>query len=242
MDLVSGTKMKNLYNNEGPLNDKQSLYDYYNNFIISDDRNLFFKLIMRNNLFEKVKHLNGDIVECGVFKGAGLLVWLKLIDMYQSHSIKKVIGFDFFNPTFVDELKNKIDRETMRQVFTRCNDLSVDEVSIEGIENKILNSGFKKNKFELIKGDISETSKEFLTDKPGFRISLLYLDLDLEKPTLDTLENFYDRIVPGGIIVFDEYAYHCWSESNAVDEFINKKQLKLINTHLQSPTAYLIKE
>lgn len=234
--------MINLYNSNEKLSDKQNLYDSYNNYIISEDRNLFYKMVMRINLFEKVKHLHGDIVECGVFKGAGLLLWLKLLDMYEPNSIKKVLGFDFFDPGFVDKIPDEIDRETMKQVFTRCSDLKTSEVSFEGITDKIKNSGFKSNRFELIKGDISLTSKEFLKERPGFRISLLYLDLDLEKPTMDTLENFWDRIVPGGIIVFDEYAYHSWSESNAVDRFLEGKNIKLINTNIQSPTAYLIKE
>jgi len=234
--------MINLYNSNEKLSDKQNLYDFYNNYIISEDRNLFFKMVMRINLFEKVKHLHGDIVECGVFKGAGLLLWLKLLDMHEPNSIKKVLGFDFFDPGFVDNIPDEIDRKTMKQVFTRCSDLKTSEVSIEGINDKIINSGFKKNRFELVKGDISLTSSEFLEERPGFRISLLYLDLDLEKPTMDTLETFWDRIVPGGIIVFDEYAYHSWSESNAVDKFLENKNTKLINTNIQSPTAYLIKE
>lgn len=234
--------MTNLYNTNNPLNDKQNLYDSYNNFIISDDRNLFFKMIKRVELYEKVKHLNGDIVECGVFKGAGLLVWLKMMEMYEPHSIKKVIGFDFFDSDFVETIENEIDRETMRQVFTRCKSLPKDEISFKGIENKIIISGFKNSRFELVQGDISKTSKNYLLNKPGFRISLLYLDLDLEKPTYDTLENLYDRIVPGGIIVFDEYAYHAWSESNAVDCFIQNKKLELVNTNIQSPTAYVVKK
>jgi hypothetical protein len=47
--------------------------------------------------------------------------------------------------------------------------------------------------------------------------------------------------VPGGLVVFDEYAYHIWSESNAVDKFIKEKGLCLYNTHIESPTAYIIK-
>ena len=52
---------------------------------------------------------------------------------------------------------------------------------------------------------------------------------------------FWDRIVPGGVIVFDEYAYHTWSESNGVDRFLKGKNLNLLNTHIATPTAYIIK-
>lgn len=234
--------MINIRNTKDPMDDKQSLFDSYNTFIMSDDRKVFFKLLARYNFFNMAKELNGDIVECGVFKGAGITAWLKMIDMYQTHSIKKVIGFDFFDSSFVDDINDAVDKIAMKQVFSRDIKLQISDISIEGITKKLTAASFDSSKYELVKGDISITSKNFIKDRPGFRISLLYLDLDLDKPTYDTLEAFWDRIVPGGVVVFDEYAYHSWSESNAVDRFISKKNIKLINTHLFSPTAYLIKE
>ena len=221
----------------------QKIFDSYNDFLLSADRKVFFKLAMRYNLFNHVKDLHGDIVECGVFKGAGMMAWLKMIDMHQPHSIKKVVGFDFFDPTFTDNLQNNIDRENMKHVFNRDQTLNVNkDLSIEAIEKKFINAGFNSSDYELVKGDISETAKTFLIGKPGFRISLLYLDLDLDEPTYDTLETFWDRIVPGGVIVFDEYAIYSWSESNGVDRFLKDKNLKMINTNIFSPSAYIIKE
>jgi hypothetical protein len=231
----------NLNNDKDSIHKNQEIFDAYNNFIFSNDKDIFYKMATRLRLFEMVKDLHGDIIECGVFKGAGLILWLKILNMYHPNDIKKVIGFDFFDSSFVDDLDSDIDKKTMDEVFTRCKDLSEDDISLNGITNKILNSGFNENKFELIKGDITKTSKSFLIDRPGFRISLLYLDLDLEKPTYDTLENLYDRVVSGGLIVFDEYAYHAWSESNAVDNFAKKYDLKIHNTFIKSPTAYIIK-
>ena len=100
--------------------------------------------------------------------------------------------------------------------------------------------GFESEKFKLVKGDISETSKSFYEDKPGARISLLYLDLDLEIPTYNVLVNLYDKIVDGGIIVFDEYAYHIWSEANAVDKFLQEYPgAELKHTFIKAPTAYI---
>jgi hypothetical protein len=235
-------KKINLYNNTDNIETNQNLYDNFNSFMISNDRNVFNKMCTRIRLFEMVKELNGDIVECGVFKGSGLLTWLKLIDLHQPNSIKKVIGFDFFGNDFVDSIIDDVDRNTMKQVFSRDSSLDPSVISIENINDKIKTSGFKDSKYDLVKGDISFTSINYLKDRPGFRISLLYLDLDLDKPTYDTLVNFWDRIVDGGCVVFDEYAYHSWSESNAVDRFLKDKKIKLRNTHVHAPTAYFIKE
>lgn len=231
----------NLYNDNSNIDKNQNIYDIYNEFIKSNDRDIFFKMVQRINIFNEVKHLSGDIIECGVFKGMGIILWLKLLNMYSPHSIKKVIGFDFFDKSFVDNLDNETDRILMKQVFDRCKNLNNQDISMETIKQTIYNSGFNNNQFDLVKGDISLTSYEYIKNKPGLRISLLYLDLDLEKPTYDTLVALWDKIVPGGIVVFDEYAYHNWSESNAVDKFFSDKNIKFINTNIKSPTLYLKK-
>jgi hypothetical protein len=219
----------------------QSIYESYNNFLFSSDRNVFFKMLKRIKLFEKVKNLNGDIVECGVFKGAGIAIWLKLLDRYSPHDIRKVIGFDFFDSSFVKSLSGK-DEEMMSQVFSRC---AIDDgcISLETISDKLTNTcKLSQDRFQLVKGDISITSKEYVDNRPGFRISLLYLDLDLEEPTYNALCNLYPRIVKGGVIVFDEHCYHGWSESNAVDRFAKEHGLKICKTNIQSPTAFCIKD
>ena len=71
----------------------------------------------------------------------------------------------------------------------------------------------------------------------------MYLDLDIDKPTYASLNMLYDRIVRGGIIVFDEYACEKWTESNAVDRFLNEHPNLNIKTLLwgRTPTAYIIK-
>ena len=64
---------------------KQSIYDSFNDFILSEDRNIFFKMVKKIEMFNKVKKIPGDIVECGVFKGTGLMLFLKLIKLCQDH-------------------------------------------------------------------------------------------------------------------------------------------------------------
>jgi hypothetical protein len=217
------------------------MYDNYNGFIFSNDRVVFNKLYSKMYFYEMTKHLPGDIIECGVFKGSGLMAWLKILAMNEPNSIKKVLGFDFYDSGFIDDMETGVDKETMKQVFTRDKNLVNNDISIEGISNKIISAGFDSSKFELIKGDIIETSQNAVEQKPGLRISILYLDMDLDKPTYAALKTFWNNIVTGGVIVFDEYAYHSWSESNGADDFIKEMGLKLHTTGIKAPTAYIIK-
>ena len=67
------------------------------------------------------------------------------------------------------------------------------------------------------------------------------MDLDLEIPTYDTLVNLWDNVTRGGLIVFDEYGYHKWSESKGVDRFIKERNLEIKSLDFACPTAYIKK-
>ena len=222
-------------------NNPQELYDSFNNFIISGDRHVFNKLIARTLIYNSVKDIPGDIVECGVFKGTGLYTFLKLKKLMNPNSIKKVIGFDFFNTDdLIKSIKNKQDKDAMSTLFNGRN-FSHNKSFKNDFENTLLENGFSKDDFKLVEGDIINTSKEYTYQNPGCKISLLYIDLDLEEPTYQTLTNLWDNISVGGIIVFDEYGYDKWSESRGADKFAKEKNLKVKSLNYYCPTAYIIK-
>lgn len=219
----------------------QSLFDNFNGFILNKDRRIFNKLISRALIYNEVKDIPGDIVECGVFKGTGLYTFLKLKNIFNPTTSKKVIGFDFFNTEeLISSITDINDKETMSTLFKDRNFTHTESFK-ETLYNNILNDGFDKSEFKLIEGDISITTKQFSADNPGFKISLLYIDLDLEIPTYNTLVNLWDNVTKGGIIVFDEYGYHKWSESKGVDRFINEYNLDIKSLNYLCPTAYIKK-
>lgn len=222
-------------------NTKQELFDSFNSFILSDDRRVFNKLIARTLIYNEVKDVPGDIVECGVFKGTGLYTFLKLKNVLNPNSSKKIIGFDFFDTdNLITSINDNFDKSTMTTLFDSRNFAHEDNFK-ENFEKQILSDGFNENEFMLIKGDVSVTTKKFSEENPGFKISLLYMDLDLDEPTYDTLKNLWDNVTKGGIIVFDEYGYHKWSESKAVDRFIQEKNLEIKTLNYLAPTAYIKK-
>ena len=60
--------------------------------------------------------------------------------------------------------------------------------------------------FDLIARDVLDTIPNYISENPGLKISLLNIGIDFVEPTLCALENFYDLVVSGGIIIFDNYA------------------------------------
>lgn len=219
----------------------QSIYDNFNSFILSEDRRVFNKLISRALLYHEVKDIPGDIVECGIFKGTGLYTFLKLKNLYNPNSSKKVIGFDFFDTNeLINSISDKIEKESMQILFS-AREFKHDNSFKDNFSNQIIKNGFSSSDFDLIEGDISITTKQFSEKNPGFKISLLYMDVDLEVPTYNALNNFWDNMTKGGLIIFDEYGYHKWSESKGVDKFIKEKNLEIKSLNYACPTAYIKK-
>jgi hypothetical protein len=218
----------------------QKLYDGFNDFIMSSDLKVFGKFLARTLLFQQVKDIPGDIVECGVFKGSGLFTFLKLKRYFCPNTYKKIIGFDFFDSKKLTESLSAQDKQTMTLLFEKRN-FSHDVSYKTFLEKKFVECGFLDHEFELIQGDISKSVLSFVESRPGAKISLLYLDLDLEIPTYDTLNSLWDRVSSGGIVVFDEYAYHNWSESIGVDKFFKDKNVKIKSLDFVAPSAYVVK-
>ena len=64
------------------------------------------------------------------------------------------------------------------------------------------NLGMFAERVNLIKGFIPQS----FVSTPG-NVSLLHIDLNSSAPTTASLKEFYDKILPGGIILFDDYGW-----------------------------------
>lgn len=217
---------------------KQSIFDSYNNLLFSDDVRIFQKMAKRIEIYMMVKDLPGDICEVGVFKGAGMALWLKLFKMYEPNSISKVNGFDFFSPVLTLETLDGQNKSLMSDVIKRSDNNSLDVNTIQQKLDVVF-----KNRFNLIPGNVVETTKSFASDNPGLKIKVLYMDIDVGEPTYVSLTNLWSHVTIGGIIVFDEYAYHKWDESIGVDGFLEKIKGKYeqYSTYVATPTLFIKK-
>lgn len=241
MVYLGDKKMEFSNNQEQIINTSQDVYDAFNNLIFSNDTKVLSKFVSKIQLMNMVKDIPGDIVECGVFKGSGILSWLKIKKILYPNAFKKIIGFDFFDTNSLLSSLQGDDLYKMKKLFDIRN-FKHNQNFTDILKNKINSSGFSDSDFELIKGDVSKSSFEFVSNRPGFKISILYLDLDLNIPSYNALSAFWDRVSRGGIVVFDEYAYHQWSESLGVDKFFENKDVIVKTLDYNAPTAYVIKK
>ena len=91
-------------------------------------------------------------------------------------------------------------------------------------DDVVKNHGNKKN-LSIIEGYLPNTLKTVDIKN----ICFLSIDLNSYKPEIECMEILWDKIVPGGIIVLDDYGFPgCESQLHHHNEFIKKKNKKIL--------------
>lgn len=149
---------------------------------------------------------DGDMAEVGVYRGGSA----KLI--CEAKGNRKLHLFDTF-----EGLPKVSDKDThFGTKFWKdkqFNDTSEDQV------RKYLKS---YPNVSIYKGIFPQTAEPISNSK----FSFAHLDVDLYKSTLDCLEFFYPRMIPGGIILTHDY--HANGVKTAFKEFFADKKLSII--------------
>jgi hypothetical protein len=214
------------------LPDFNKSFEYENNFWLSSKPSRLSKILVHYELFKMTIPLEGDIVECGVFKGASFSGFAMMREIFCPD--KSIIGFDVFNDfpetNFNDDInpRKKFIQEAGSQSIGK-------EELIEVLKNKGITQ-----KIELIEGDICKTVPEYVDSKPLMKISLLNLDTDIYEPAVTILENFWPKIVKGGILILDDYNVFP-GETKAVNEFFKDKDIKIEKFDFRETPYYIVK-
>ena len=178
-------------------------------------------------IFKKILPVKGSIIECGVYRGFGLMTWALLSSILEPINLsRRIYGFDTFDG-FPDISRKDENLHTKIQPKNLSSD-SFNELN-ELIEiydaNRFIGH---MNKVQLIKGNAVKTIPEFLNNNKHLVVSLLFLDFDLFESTKVAIEIFLPRMPKGAIIAFDELDNPIWpGETQALLETIGINKLKI---------------
>lgn len=203
-------------------------WDYENGFYLTSDLTRIPKMLAHYELYKSIINLPGHVVECGVFKGASLIRFCTYREVLESPFSRRIIGFDVFGK--FPEQTDDNDQEFVE----RFEGAAGHGLSVEELESVFSHKGFKN--YELIKGDLTDTIPDYIYNHPELKISLLHIDVDVYKPSVTILNHLFDKVVSGGLIVFDDFGT-VFGETRAVDEFFSEKDViieKLPISHIPS--------
>lgn len=198
------------------------------NFVKYLRRQDLTRLFARYEIFKKVLNSMGSIIECGVYRGFGLMSWALFSDMLEPVNLtRRVYGFDTF--TGFPGISKK-DANNVR--LPEAGDLSASS-SYDELQKLI--KVFDKNRFlghinkvNFIRGNASETMPKFVEENQHLVVSLLFLDFDLYEPTSVAIKSFVPRMPKGSIIAFDELDNPIWpGETLALLETLGIRNVKI---------------
>jgi len=191
-------------------------------------------------IFKKILVVKGSIVECGVYKGFGLMTWANMSAVLEPTNLtRRIYGFDTFEgfPKVSEKDLNEIMRPERGQLFANSYEELNELIKIYD-SNRFLGH---VNKVQLIKGDVVKTIPEFISNNKHLVVSLLFLDLDLYEPTKVAIDSFFPRMPKGAIIAFDELDNPIWpGETMALLESLGINKLKIERIEFDPYIGYAV--
>ena len=217
------------------LPDFNKAIEYENYFYQTSQVSRLGKALAQYELFKMSNDISGDIVECGILKGASFCRLAMFRQLFGVPSAKKIIGFDSFR----NIVKTKFSADKI--IYKKFTSEFVNQIITKKQLLKILkHKGVEKN-IQLIAGDILDTVPKYLKSHPELRISLLNLDVDFYEPAAVILENLYSRISKGGILMIDNYGVGYEGETRAVVKFFKDKKIKIKRSPYTRTPSFVIK-
>jgi len=162
-----------------------------------------WRMWILTSVAKQVRDLPGDIAEFGVYRGGCARMILETVGLPPG---KRYHLFDTFEGIPDSGLT---DRELDEGYAGRLTDTSVDLV-----RGRLADW---RDSLVFHVGDVFDPLSEAEAD----RLSLVHMDLNASAPTHAALEFAYPRLIPGGVIVFDDYGWNpsSYEQRDAIERF-----------------------
>lgn len=171
--------------------------------------------------------IEGDFVECGVEHANIEMIWIE--ELKKHNQERDIWLFDTFTgltrpgehdfthsdaTLYYQDNKGVINEWNNNYISDNLNSWCY--APLDFVQQRLQSTGYPVDRLHFVQGDVMNTlsDKTLLPEK----ISILRLDTDWYESSRYELEQLYDRVVEGGIIIFDDY-YHWNGQRKATDEF-----------------------
>jgi O-methyltransferase len=195
-------------------------------------------------------NIDGAIAECGVENARYEHIWIE--ELMKHNAVRDIYMYDTFagltepgeHDFTCDNYTNfKMNKDDVYNTWksNKVNDKLNNwcYVPLEQVKNKLNSTGYDQSRLHYVIGDVMETLK----DKKNIpeKLAILRLDTDWYTSSKYELEQMYENVVTGGVIIFDDY--YLWNgQRKATDEFFNSINVTYNFVQLNSQTAAIIKK
>jgi predicted O-methyltransferase YrrM len=185
-----------------------SLADQFNkihNVAYDINSSLYKRLYVLYSIAKQQRSLGGDFAECGVFAGMSVFFTAGFCNA-------RYVALDSFEG-LSKPVKN--DGEHFSEFDLRA-PIEVAQKTLNRFENVY-----------LIKGWIPESFNELEESEYSF----VNIDVDLYEPTKDSIEYFWPKVMPGGVLICDDYGSEKTPGAKiAIDEYFFNYNIETLDT------------
>jgi O-methyltransferase len=164
--------------------------------------------------------LAGAFVECGVWRGGSVML-MALTLLQRGDTTREIWLYDTFGGMTApgaDDVQTMTGRgatDILAEHARTPDDPFWGIAPRAAVEANLRRTGYPFERFRFIEGDVATT----LPQSAPHTIAVLRLDTDWYASTRHELEHLYPRLVPGGVLIIDDYGY--WRGARkATDEYL----------------------
>lgn len=209
-------------------------------------------------LYQQVVHcekygIPGSFVECGVWKG-GAVGLMALANINHGKERRHIHLFDIFDDICEPDAKMDGERavDDVRQYAGVDLEMTGALRPVRGFYRAFGGCGSLEENRRLLEETIGYDPRYLHYHKGWFQetlpkdsslidsIAILRLDGDWYASTKICLEYLYDKVLPGGFVIVDDYGHYAGCRK-AVDEFIEQRELTVFLSQMDYTCVYWIK-
>jgi O-methyltransferase len=163
-------------------------------------------------LVGQLRHLAGDVLEVGVWRGGTALVLGKAMQHFGAQ------GKLFLADTFSGVVKAG-ERDTAYKGGEHA------DASVNGVTGLLGEQGIAN--YELLKGGFPDETAASLEST---HLKLCHIDVDVYQSAREVFDWTWPRLVPGGVVVFDDYGFRdCEGVTRLVNELAERVDLLCVD-------------
>jgi hypothetical protein len=202
--------------------------DFLHHFPAFVGRQTLLRNFTLYELYKKTLGISGHVAEVGVYKGAGSILFGKLIQMFEPESLTMVHGFDHWKGTDGDTdaslqvAGGNVADENKVHELVRLQDLQ-DIVKLHSLDAR---TGFP----------------DFFEKHPHLQFKMIFLDSGTYEVTSAAIKALWPRLNRGGVIIFDQYNNEVApGETRAIHELLPNEKIETMFPSWM-PSSFIIKK
>ncbi len=141
------------------------------------------------------ENIPGDLIETGVWRGGACIFMRAVLKAYAEENRRVWVADSFEGLPRPDGRYEQDDGDAH---WTQKSELGI---SVEQVETNFSKYGLLDDQVRFLKGWFKDT----LPTAPIEKLAILRLDGDLYSSTMDSLQNLYSKLSPGGYLIVDDY-------------------------------------